>query len=359
MDTDSVVELLTGRITAYLRDPRLPAEAWAEAGKLVPEAQLLNLRAVLRCKSMSYRDALIIQLAYGIRGGLGLDLTQRQPGARGPAGVAGRLSAFLAEAHINAVKDAFQNIGKNTANLARGNVEEFDALLAWASARATNAQQLTAVFECACAEIASTARPTLQMPPLCLAQLTFPRVVGFLSGLYALGSEGAYEQFAIAALLTATLEQGNLKEYRVETKSLNASDRSSRVAGDVQIVAGNRIVEAYEVTANEWETKMAGAEEAARSHDLSRLHIVARTRKEPYREALLKLRPLTTDVSVLEVEHFSAALVSALTKRYRERALIRLYELLDRYQPDVNRVNAYVRALADAELALRATPGVQ
>jgi hypothetical protein len=57
------------------------------------------------------------------------------------------------------------------------------------------------------------------------------------------------------------------------------------------------------------------------------------------------LRALREDISVLGLESFVAVLTSVLTKQYRAAALIRLYELLDRLQPDVERTNRFVQLL--------------
>jgi hypothetical protein len=107
--------------------------------------------------------------------------------------------------------------------------------------------------------------------------LSFASVFGLLTDMFGRASQGAYEQFATAALLHALIQEAGVQGYRVETKSLNASDRSSRVAGDIQILVGPRVVEAYEVTAADWGPKIDGAEQTIRENDLSRLHVVANT----------------------------------------------------------------------------------
>jgi hypothetical protein len=65
-------------------------------------------------------------------------------------------------------------------------------------------------------------------------------------------------------------ELGLRANERVSTKSLNASDASTSAAGDVQHVAGGQVLEAYEVTANDWRTKVDQAIDALRTHDLAR-----------------------------------------------------------------------------------------
>ena len=149
---------------------------------------------------------------------------------------------------------------------------------------------------------------------------------------------------------SALMEQSGARDYRVETKNLNASDKSSRTAGDVQILIGKRVVEAYEVTANRWDTKLAGIAKTVKDHDLTRMHIIAPTGSSPSPEMLRALAHNAADVSVLDLWGFVTLLTSALTRSFRAQALERLYEYLDRYQPDIQRVNLYVRLIASHQL---------
>ena len=97
------------------------------------------------------------------------------------------------------VKDAYQNIAKNTDVLTRSNVAEFDRLLHWANG--ANVADREAALRYACAAVAETARPVRPMPKLNRSALTFSRVVGLLHGLLATPSGGTFEQFAVAAFL--------------------------------------------------------------------------------------------------------------------------------------------------------------
>ncbi len=298
-------------------------------------------------KQLSYRDALVVQLAFWLANGATTDITLRQDGGRG---VSKALGAYLASKHIRAVSDAFQNIGKNTDNLARGNLKDFDAVLQWGAASSRTWAEMEAAFRYTCARIASNARPVLAMPILDRGTLTFGRVCAVLSHLYATPSAGAFEQFAVAALLHALVEQQGETQYRVETKNLNASDKSSRAAGDIQVLIGNRVVEALEVTANDWREKLAGAAKTIKDNDLSRLTIVAGGVHAAGDAMFGELSALGFDLSVLEVKSFSFSMVSALTRQGRSSAFQRLYELLDRYQPNVEIVNLFVTSLVDSGL---------
>jgi hypothetical protein len=334
------IQLIRETIDGFLAEPEAVTRAGREAEAVLPGEQLKNLQAILEgAKGQSYRSGVVVQLAFGALGEK--DLTVRAGGARA---VAGKLGRYSAEKHIPSVQDAFQNIGKNTTTLVRGNFAEWDSFLQWASEEGRRPEEIRAAFNYACAHLAASARPILQFPDLDWGRLTFARFSNLVSDLLSQGTQGAYEQFLIAALLQSLIESAGLEGYRVETKSLNAADRSSRSAGDIQVLAGNRVVEAFEVTAGPAAGKLPGASRAIREHDLSRLHIVAKGSKK--KEILDLLLMQAEDIAVLEVEQLAGVITAALTRQYRAHALHRLYEFLDRYQPEAERVNRFVRLLS-------------
>lgn len=331
-------------IDRYIADPQAGA-ADAIAAEAVLDADTGRLLlGVLADRRVSYRDGIIIQLAWGLADPAA-DLTLRNEGART---LAQQLGVFFAERHIAAVKDAYQNIAKNTNVLNRGNVPDFDALLMWANG--ADAAHREAALQLACAAVAATARPVRSMPRLNRSLLTFARCSKLIRELLATPSGGAFEQFTVAALLNTLVADATGTAYRVETKSLNASDRSSYAAGDVQIVTGNRVIDAFEVTANHWRTKLAGASKTIRDNDLSRLHIIASRPEGERPDVEAALDGLAEDVAVLDVRQMADVLIAVLTRPQRAEALTRLYEYLDRYQSDVDRVNLYVERLTAAGL---------
>jgi hypothetical protein len=103
------------------------------------------------------------------------------------------------------------------------------------------------------------------------------------------------------------------------------------------------VEEAFEVTANQWNEKVDGAAQKMQAFDLPRLHIIAEVGDHAAMLHELAARP--EDISVLELRGFFAAVTAELRKAGRAAALQRLYELLDRRQPDKELVNAYVRLL--------------
>jgi hypothetical protein len=337
-------DVVFGLVDGFLADPAAGESAIAAArASLAPEV-LEDLDSVLSDRRTSYRDGVLIQLGYGVADPA-LDLTQRPEGARG---MAQQLGVFFAARHITAVKDAYQNIAKNSVSLTRNNVPAFDRLLVWATG-ATTAER-DAALRLACAVVAATARPVLPMPPVNRSALTFARFVDLLHALLASPSGGAFEQFTVAALLHSVVANHGEGRARVETKNLNASDRSSFAAGDVQVVTGTRVLEAFEVTASDWRTKVGAASKTIRDNDLSRLHIIAARPDGDRAAASAELRALAEDVSVLDARQVVEVLAALLTRPQRAEALTRLYEYLDRYQPDTERVNLFVRKLGEAGL---------
>lgn len=342
--SETARDTIFGLVDGYLTDPAAGVADGASARAALPAEVLADLDAVLGDSRISYRDGVLIQLAYGLADPA-QDLSRRPAGGRS---LAQQLGLFLAERHVRSVKDAYQNIAKNTDVLTRGNVADFDRLLTWANGADAVAREWA--LRLACSVVAATARPVLPMPRLNRSALTFSRVTALLHGLIATPSGGAFEQFSVAALLSAVVADHSEGRARVETKNLNASDRSSFVAGDVQVVTGNRVLEAFEVTANDWRTKIAGASKTIRDNDLSRLHIIAQ-RGEGDRTAVGEaLDALAEDVAVLDTRQVVEVLVAVLTRPQRSEALGRLYEYLDRYQPDTDRVNLLVQRLGEAGL---------
>jgi hypothetical protein len=308
-----------------------------------PPDQAAAIEAMLAFPRRSYREAFVIQAAYGLLQP-SLDLTLRQEGGRS---VAQRFARLLKQSHIDATSDAFQNIGKNDANLCRGNVPEFDSLLRWASS--AKPAELDAAFNYAMAGLARIAKPVASMPEPDVPMLSFYRVANFLDELLDRPSGGAHDQFATAAFLELLIDEvgaTGLAGLRVTTKHLHASDASARTAGDVEIRHGGRVEEILEISANDWRTKLDQARLALRTADLPRAHVVARVG-----ERLVELSDLTEDISILDAGSFLRVLVAALSKPARSRALVRLYELLDRNQPNVELVNAYVELLKQHGLA--------
>jgi hypothetical protein len=338
----AVKRLLDG-LDFYL--PRLDEaeQRVAELALSLPGDVIRDAVEVIGLKAMSYRDGLMIQLAFGLEASEGFDHTKRAPGARG---VGQQLGKANRARHIAGVNDAYENIGKNSVDLARGNIAPFDRLLVWMNDADTTAREelLTYIV----ARVALTARPVSPMPELARTALTFAGVSAFLDDLMSTPSGGAYEQFAAAAFLGALVDQfglGGVGALGVRTKNINASDASAGTAADVQIMRGGMVEEAFEVSANDWRTKVDQAIQAARNADLPRAHVLASNGDDlTGLEELLE--GTTVDVSVMETRAFLRVLCGVLKKPGREDALRRLYDATDRLQSDVARTNRIVELLS-------------
>jgi hypothetical protein len=98
--------------------------------------------------------------------------------------------------------------------------------------------------------------------------------------------------------------------------------------------------------------RLHGAAQTIRAHDLSRLNIIGRVSEGDYLAMLAELSGVDLDIAVQDLRGFCAACVAQLTRVKRAAALTRLYELLDRYQPAVERVNRLVDLLAELKLTV-------
>jgi hypothetical protein len=308
-----------------------------------PPDDTLPLLDDLLSKADTYRDGMLTLLAFPVAAGSPMDLTSGlMPGGRG---VAQHVASLLAELDIPGRKDALQTIAKGSPNYLGRARTSWNELLSWASVQ-TSVMPIRAAWLYLAAGIAATARSLPPLPPIDTPRLTFSTMASLFDDLLATPSNGAYEQFIFASLLAAYVEQlGQRAKERVTTKSLNAADASAGTAGDVQHVAGGQVLEAYEVTANEWEGKVPQAIEALHKHDLARVHIVARAPDATGAEIASELSDPSLDVSVLDFRHEARSLSDRLLKPYRRAALEYVYDHLAHRQPRDDLVVAYVDAL--------------
>jgi hypothetical protein len=65
------------------------------------------------------------------------------------------------------------------------------------------------------------------------------------------------------------------------------------------------------------------------------------------------LKDRQDDISAIDLRAFMSVLTAELRRQYRASALQRLYELLDRYQPNVDLVNQYVDRLVRYRLVTK------
>ncbi|HET9593419.1 MAG TPA: hypothetical protein VFP17_10940 [Solirubrobacterales bacterium] len=204
---------------------------------------------------------------------------------------------------------------------------------------------IEAAFHYLAAGIAATARNLPAMPALDTPKLTFPAIFALLDDMLRQNSAGAHEQFIFAALLEGWREQLG-EPGVVETKNLNASDSSAGTAADVQEKHRGQVTEAYEVTANDYTTKIDQAKNTLRRHDLRRAHILARDAAKATGEEIADALPPGLDLAVLDVREEVRSILAQLGKPHRRFALERLYRLLVDKQANDQLVQDFVSALA-------------
>lgn len=261
---------------------------------------------------------------------------------------------MLDELNIRARRDPFQTIAKGSDTLLGRERASWNELLRWAAPQ-QSIEPVDRAMRYMATGIAATARDVPPMLSLDVARLSFRRMVRIVDDLLSRPSGGAHEQFVFAALLHAQAEESGNR--RVETKTLNASDASAGTAADVQVYEGGKVIEAYEVTANLWESKVGQALRVLRDHDLPRVHVVARDAAPAameIRQAVAVAAPAaglvaaSADVSVLDIRHECRSLIHRLSRPGRRSALIKLWEHLVTKQPNDALVKRYVDLLEEA-----------
>lgn len=296
----------------------------------------------------TYRDGALIVLAYAVDAGTGADVATPPAGRRT---VAQALAGLFDELNIRARRDAFQTLAKGADTLLGRERDSWNRLLEWAQEQ-VGVEPLDQAMRYMASHIAATARNLPPMPALDVSRLTFRRVVRVIDSLLNASSGGAHEQFLFASLLHALAEEHGGR--RVETKALSATDASAHTAADVQVLDGGKVVDAYEVTANPWRTKIPQAVAVLHHYDLHRVHIVAQgpaptgaQMKDEIIGASLPagLVPASIDLSVLDVRAECRSLLHRLHRPGRRAALNKLWEHLAMRQPNDSLVVSYVALL--------------
>ena len=304
-EVDLIVDLARRTLLRFIESEGSQAEAEEAARRLLPPDIASSVDSLARLRSsLGYRDGVLTALSHPLVRGEVVDVTQRPPSGRPASDLIGK--DLLPTLHIKGVKSAYQNIGKNQPNLVRGNNPDWDALLTWAANNAT-IEQILVAYERVAAAIAATARTVLPKPRFRLAQLTFVKVMALIDQMLNEPSAGAHEQYITAAFIAAVTQQES-SGLQVRTKALNASDASSRSAGDVEILHRNKLQEAVEVSANHFDTKFGQALDAMAEYGLPRIHLVAPGLESGGYDDLAET--VDADISILDPLALAAALVA-------------------------------------------------
>lgn len=302
----------------------------------------------LLSKADTYRDAALAILAFPTAAETLIDIRIAPPSRRG---VTKRLTSVCEELSIPCKQDAFQTLAKGQKRLDGLDREAFTRLVTWASTTATIAE-ITAAFHYLAEGVAALARPLPAFPRLRARKLTFANVSVLFDRMLKRPSKGAHEQFILAALLAAVSDATGT--FRADTKSLNAADASAGTAGDIQIWLGGVVEEAFEVTGNQWQTKLRQAAAIQDRKALERVHIVAQASAvsaEAIIDGFISAGlDKDLDLSVLDIKHEIRSLTARLRRQSREAALETLYLYLKQRQPDDTLVIEYVQALHECGL---------
>lgn len=232
----------------------------------------------------------------------------------------------------------------------------------WVSDAARSFEEVSAAFERLAQMVAARANLTRPLPHIDHGRLTFAAVMRLIERLLDHPSGGAHEQYLFAALLGAVLDE-RADGLRVETGSLHGADKATKKA-DVEIRQGQNLIEAYEVSANRWDDKLAQAVQLLeRRQEVSRVHIVApgRPSADEIVAGLISSKlppgvdPLRLDVSVLDLRSELASLVARAGKHTRRTALGILYDFLRLLQPNPELADNLVGLLEELDLTVTLT----
>lgn len=304
-----------------------------------------HLDTLLSKREYTVRDGMLTLLAMEVEHGALIDW--RSQGLYNPARNASKYlgSTVYPRLHIVGSGEALQTGVKGVGRYIDRKNATWRAILEWASEpELDDIAHIEAAFLYVAAGVAATARNLPAMPALDTPKLTFPAVFALLDDMLRKNSAGAHEQFIFAALLEAWREQIG-EQGVVETKNLNASDASAGTAADVQEKYRGQVTEAYEVTANDYTTKVDQAKNTLRQHDLPRTHIVARDAAKATGEEIADALPSGLDLTVLDVREEARSMLARLGKPHRRYALERLYTLLVDKQGNDQLAQDFVSAL--------------
>lgn len=302
-----------------------------------------HLDALVAKGQNTVRDGILTLLAMELAHGDLIDW-RSQP-LHNPARSASRFlgSELYPRLHIAGSPEALQTGVKGTGTYMDRSNETWRAVLSWASDQ-TDLEPIEAAYLYLASSIAATARALPELPALDTPRLTFGRIFALVDEMLNRPSGGAHEQLLFAAFLGAWRQQVDLPGF-VETKHINAADAAAGTAADIQVKQGGQVMEAYEVTSEQIDSKISQASRTLRHHDLPRINVLAKRVGKLTAQELKSLLPSDADISALDIREEIRSLVAALDKPHRRQALEALYRLLVDKQPDDALVKAYVTAL--------------
>jgi hypothetical protein len=177
------------------------------------------------------------------------------------------------------------------------------------------------------------------LPSIDPNSLTFARMKALITALAAKPSGGAYEQYLVKALLAQEYLLIH-PSWRVETKRVMASDASSGAASDVQVRRKQVLVQAIEVSAANWQTKIAQSAHVAQEQGVP-VVIAAPAQGltgEDLEAALHGSGATAAELAVVDLDGLLDVVSSRITSAMRAAAIKDLYRMLvdwGRARPDL------------------------
>lgn len=272
------------------------------------------------------------------------------------------LSKQLHQLHIPATKGALQSSTYRGGYMAAQAREPgLASYVQWASDTTLPVDAIGDLFEAVAIHLASLQNRIAELPDLNRRLLTHRAVDELTRRLFVMPSQGAFEQYWLAALLQQSEDQMSDGRRRAHTKALFGADASAKTAGDIEIRHGQNLVSAYEVTANEWRTKMEQVISVLRAHPEldGRLNLAAGSRPVSADEAQRAIaavappgiRPDSLDIAINTVDAWCSIVSASLTARQREAAVMGLHQHLATFcaaRPEL--VDHLIEALEDLGL---------
>lgn len=342
-DSGTVCDLLHDTLTSMVAKIAAPVAA--------PPPEVLPQLDDLLKRPSTMRDGMLTLLAYAVAAGKPLNYREL-PKFQGARSVAQYVADdLLPSLNIAGKKDALQTGVKGVPRYIDRANTTWQETLGWASDQ-SDIEPVERAFRYLAAGMAATSRDVPSMPELDDPKLTFGAVFGLLDWMLGQPSGGSHEQFIFAALLDAYVTGELDEDGVVETKNINASDASAGTAGDVQHRHRGQVQLAFEVTANDWQSKVKQAAGTMTTHELRRVVILACGVSQLSGDEIDAELPEGEDIVVLDVREEIRSLVGRMGRKWRREALKRLYSLLVTKQSNDALVDAYVGALIERGLTV-------
>ena len=304
--------------------------------------------------SQAAEGALTI-LALTLAEGRVLDLRQRVPGDRSLGDWLCR--DLLQPKNIPSTQGPFQSSsfrGGYTSDQVRST--GLRRFVSWYAAHQPSMQQVYTFAAYLTKEFSKQSTQLLPLPEIAASRLTFLNFALFHDRLISVGSGGAFEQYLLAGLLEQELKMtGN--GHRIQTKNVGSNDAATHAGGDIEVRHGQTLLKAYEVTANDWATKISQLNASAKA-GLTEVTVVAKgvstTSPETLNDLLKKkTQSIGIDVSVLDLENILNVLSSRITPHARAEVIAYVYGCLTRWhrrQPGL--VARLIEVLRDLDLVV-------